>query len=323
MTAPNSELSSPARDILLGLSIGDALGVPVEFNPREILRNDPVINMRAFGTHNQEAGTWSDDSSLSFCLADSIANGFVLQDVATNFAQWLGDNYWTANNEVFDVGNSTMRAIQRLKHGTSPLLSGDTEDYNNGNGALMRIAPLVLYVKNLEMHERFEVCNAVSGITHAHWRSKIACFYYLEFLLGLLNKQNPLHIYQNLQKSIPDFIEKYCSEGRDELKHFERLLHGEIQKLPETEIESRGYVMHTLEASIWCLLNGNSYEATVLMAVNLGNDSDTTGTVTGALAGLFYGHSSIPLFWLEVLKRRKDIEELAEKLGKAFLLGEI
>ena len=309
--------TSPALDILLGLSIGDALGVPVEFNPREVLRNDPVKNMRAFGSHNQEAGTWSDDSSLSFCLADSIANGFDLQAVATNFVNWLNHNYWTANNEVFDVGNTTMRAIQRLKYGISPLLSGDTEDYNNGNGALMRIAPLVLHVKKMDMHQRFELCNAVSGITHAHWRSKIACFYYLEFMLGLLNKQNPYDIYQNLQDSIPEFIEKKCPEGRDELKHFERLLQGEIHKLPESEIESRGYVMHTLEASIWCLLNGNSYEETVLMAVNLGNDSDTTATVTGALAGLLYGASSIPPSWLDVLKRRADIEELAERLGKA------
>lgn len=310
-------ISSPAHDILLGLSIGDALGVPVEFYPRETLRKDPVKNMRAFGSHKQEAGTWSDDSSLSFCLADSIANGFDLQAVATNFVQWLNNNYWTANNEVFDVGNTTMRAIQRLKYGISPLLSGDTEDYNNGNGALMRIAPLVLYAKNLEILERFELCNAVSGITHAHWRSKIACFYYLEFLMGLLNKQNPFDSYLNLQKSLPEFIKKHCPEGRDELKHFERLLDGEIHKLPESEIESRGYVMHTLEASIWCLLNGNSYEETVLMAVNLGNDSDTTGTVTGALTGLLYGANSIPPSWLEVLKRRSDIEELAEKLGMA------
>ncbi|MDF2933769.1 MAG: hypothetical protein K0R36_3100 [Chryseobacterium sp.] len=70
---------------IFGVCIGDALGVPVEFRSREQLKRSPVTKMRALGTHHQPAGTWSDDGSLTLCLADSLCNGYNLEDMVLKF----------------------------------------------------------------------------------------------------------------------------------------------------------------------------------------------------------------------------------------------
>lgn len=308
---------NPALNLLLGLSTADALGVPVEFCSREELYANPVTDMRAFGTHSQEAGTWSDDSSMSFCLAENIANGFDIHALAEAFVNWLYYNYWTANNEVFDAGNTCYRAISRLKDNCSPYESGETEDYNNGNGALMRIAPLALYTFNMPPQQRVDTCLAVAGITHKHPRSQVACIYYNEFLIGLLGKTAPAEIYQQLRQNFQPLIAEHYQDGLSEMQHFDRLLNNDIQNLSIHQIRSSGYVIDNLEASIWCLLNNKTYSETVLKAVNLGLDTDTTAAVVGALAGVLYGEETIPEPWLKVLKRQEDIIQLAERLQAA------
>ncbi|MGB4437301.1 MAG: ADP-ribosylglycohydrolase family protein, partial [Acetomicrobium sp.] len=135
---------------LLGLCIGDALGVPVEFQSREKLKRNPVKDMMGYGTHNQPPGTWSDDSSLAFCLAESLCNGFDLQDIADKFVKWMYEGYWTPWGKAFDVGHTTQIAISRLKKGVDPLESGPTDERSNGNGSLMRILPLIFYVEKMD-----------------------------------------------------------------------------------------------------------------------------------------------------------------------------
>ena len=142
-------LVSAARAALLGLAVGDALGVPVEFLSHVARRQDPVTGMRAYGTHRQPAGTWSDDSSLTFCLAETLARptGRTAAPDLADFAQrsinWLYNAYWTATGETFDVGNATSTAIGRLQRGITPTAAGPSSESDNGNGALMRILPLV------------------------------------------------------------------------------------------------------------------------------------------------------------------------------------
>ena len=135
------------KDILFGLAVGDALGVPVEFQSREEISRQPVTDMIGYGTHNKPAGTFSDDSSLAFCLAEAIASGFTLESTGRNFINWRYNNYWTADNEVFDIGMTTQRAIDRLVKGTPPQHAGDFEEESNGNGSLMRILPLLVYIR--------------------------------------------------------------------------------------------------------------------------------------------------------------------------------
>src|SRR3989344_4951439 len=176
---------SKQLDLLLGVAVGDALGVPFEFKDRRVLKEKPVTDMVGFGTYNLPPGTFSDDSSLTFCLAEALTKGFDLNLIGNNFVQWCYKNYWTPRGTVFDIGISTKESIDRLAKGMRPDLAGGISSDSNGNGSLMRISPLLFYLKDKPIQERYEITKLVSSITHGHIRSVIACFYYLEFALQL------------------------------------------------------------------------------------------------------------------------------------------
>jgi len=292
------------KDALLGVATGDALGVPVEFRSRSLLLRDPVTGMRAYGTHRQPAGTWSDDSSLTFCLAEMLCKGYDLQNLANRFVNWKNYGYWTPHGEVFDIGIATAEAITRLQMGSAPVLAGGTTEGSNGNGSLMRILPLLFYIKDMPIEERFKHVKEVSSLTHAHLRSVNACFIYLELALAILNGQSKREAYETVCFTLTDFLQNR------ETPYFSRILSEELPQLPIEEIHGTGYVLHTLEAAIWCLLNTSSYSEAVLQAVNLGDDTDTTAAVTGGLAGLLYGWETIPADWLNVLAQRGAIDQL-------------
>lgn len=301
------------RSVLFGVAVGDALGVPVEFKSRDYLEAKPLTDMIGFGTYNMPPGTFSDDSSLTFCLAEALVNGFNLDEIAGNFVSWVDAGYWTATGRIFDIGIATESAIDRLMRGERPDLAGGISVSSNGNGSLMRIAPLVFHLADKPIAERYELTKLVSSITHGHIRSVIACFYYLEFARQLLESKDKRAIYQNLQTSVPAYLNE-LEINLEEIELFSRLFIEDISLLPLDEIRSSGYVLHTLEASIWCLLTTDNYSDAVLKAINLGEDTDTTGAVTGGLAGLLYGVENIPVNWKLQVARHDDIEELAERL---------
>jgi len=302
------------KSVLFGVAIGDALGVPVEFESRQAIRKSPVTDMAGFGTHNVPPGTFSDDTSLTFCLAEALTEEFDLNTIGQNFVKWCYNNYWTATGNVFDIGIATRAAIGRLKNGVSPDLAGDFDVSSNGNGSLMRILPLVFFLLDKPINERYETTKQVSSITHGHIRSVISCFYYLEFARQLLEERNKLEIYKNLKTEITNHL-NFLSINPTEIAVFDRLLKENIYELEEEQIFSSGYVLHTLEASIWCLLTTDNYKEAVLKAVNLGEDTDTTGAVTGGLAGLLYGLDNIPMKWIKQIARNDEIENLAKRLG--------
>ncbi len=312
-------------DTFLGLAVGDALGVPVEFLGRETIRKLPVTDMWAFGTHNQEAGTWSDDSSLAFCLAESLVSGYDLEDIANNFVLWYDEAFWAARGRVFDVGMGTSNAISRLRDGSFPTVAGGNSERDNGNGSLMRILPIVFYLKyhKKSIEERFKIISDVSSITHGHIRAILACFIYCEFALELLEENsfenNKEIAYKNMQNKVNNFLNINTVASQNEIDKFHRILgdsEHSILDAFEDKILSSGYVLDTLEASIWCFMTTNNYADATLKAVNLGSDTDTTGCVTGGLAGLFYGKNAIPTHWVDVLAKKDEITQLAERLGK-------
>lgn len=269
--------------------------------------------MTGFGTYNLPAGTFSDDSSLAFCLAEALTQEFSLQKIGNNFVAWLNNNYWTPRGNVFDVGIATSQVIRRLQEGYKPELAGGIDISDNGNGSLMRILPLIVYIKDKKLADRYQITKQVSSITHGHIRSVIVCFYYLEFARQIIKGTDKFQIYKNLQTEISEHLNS-LSINPNEIKLFDRLLKGNINDLTDKEIFSSGYVLHTLEASIWCLLTTDNYKAATLKAVNLGEDTDTTGAVTGGLAGLLYGYDTIPKSWLHQMARKDDIEYLASRL---------
>ena len=302
------------KSVLFGVAVGDALGVPVEFNDRQTISKNPVTDMIGYGTYNLPAGTWSDDSSLTFCLAEALTKDFDLNAIGQNFINWVHHQYWTPRGRVFDIGIGTRQAIDRIAKGEKPEFAGGSKDIDNGNGSLMRILPLLFYIKDKPINERYEITRQVSSITHGHIRSVIACFYYLEFAKQIWEGKDKFEIYRNLQTEVANHLTN-LEVNPKEIDLFDRLLKREIHTISEDEIQSSGYVLHTLEASIWCLLTTDNYKEAVLKAVNLGEDTDTTSAVTGGLAGLLYGFDNIPEIWLQQIARYDDIENLAERLA--------
>jgi len=302
------------KSVLFGVAVGDALGLPVKFKSRECFKLNPVCEMIGYGTFKLPPGTWSDDSSLTFCLAEALVGSFDLRRLANYFMDWYYQGYWTPYGKAFDIGLTTGEAITRLSQGTFPEFAGGVDEFSNGNGSLMRICPMVFYLANKPIDERFEMTRKVSSITHRHIRSIIACFYYLEFAMMLLDSKDKFAIYKEMQNKVPDFL-NLIDVDSEEIAKFNRLLKENIYEQPEDKISSSAYVVDTLEASIWCLLTTNNFKEAVLKAVNLGEDSDTTAAVTGGLAGLLYGYKSIPKEWVNQLARKEDIEYLALRLA--------
>jgi ADP-ribosylglycohydrolase len=298
---------------IFGLCVADALGVPVEFNSRDSLRDKPVIGMRGYGTWNQPKGTWSDDTSMTLGLLDSLQNGLDYDDIMGKFLSWWKDAEYTPHGEVFDVGFATSKAIERYQNGVEPLQCGGDLETDNGNGALMRILPIAFYLQRnkREKAEAFEIIHNVCSLTHAHRRSHIACGMYVSIAIQLMLQEG--EVLEIVQNGLADAYEYYKSQSKytDELQHYERIFDVGFQMLEEHEIRSSGYVVDTLEAALWCLITTDSYRDCVLKAVNLGSDTDTVGAVAGGLAGIYYGYDAIPQEWLEQIARRDYIERLA------------
>ena len=311
-------------DALLGVAVGDALGVPYEFSSREKMMTNPASEMIGYGTHGQPAGTWSDDSSLTFCLAESLAKGYSLVDISLNFIKWWDQFYWTAHNDVFDIGSTTSDAIVRLIQliKTNHLeelgrqkLYGD--EYDNGNGSLMRILPLLFYIKGKGIKEQFDIVWDVSALTHRHIRAAMSCMIYLKFAEKLTEGKDKVDAYKETRQEIKD-LWKEIDFDENEQKHFAKLIQNDIRATSIDDLKTGGYVIEVLESSFWFFLNKNNYRDTVLSIINLGHDTDTSAAIVGGLAGIYYGTDKIPQNWINTLARKDDIIELGNKLNEKY-----
>ena len=275
-------MDSKLHDAILGLAIGDALGVPYEFEKRGTFL---CTEMVGYGTHNQPEGTWSDDTSMVLATLDSLKSNdgkIVLKDMFERFNYWLLYGDYTAHGEVFDAGIATCKALQTGKP--------QTGEYDNGNGSLMRILPLA-FVPCTDDEIR-----AVSAITHGHRISMDACVIYVHIAKRLLAGESICEIIPTLQYDKP----------------FDRL--HRIDQISTSEIKSSGYVVDTLEAALWAVSHKSnnadkekSFRNDLLDAVNLGQDTDTVGAVAGGLAGIIYGLDEVS-DWVETLHNREELE---------------
>jgi ADP-ribosylglycohydrolase len=313
---------------IMGVVVGDALGCPVQFESRKQVAQHPVTGMRGFGTFNLPAGSWTDDSSLTLALLESIrrSGGIDCVDIMDNFVRWLDDGAFTPYGYSYDVGGVTRAALQRYKRTGDPYTCGGMHASDNGNGSLMRIMPAVLYCidKELPDGEAMDVIHRVGSLTHGHLRAKIACGLYGFTAKAILLEKGDLaaRIRVGLGKGLAyydDFIvamdlpfEDYAARKQD-LKCYDRLRDVDaFGALDADDIRGSGYVVDTLEAAVWSLLTTDSFPAALLKAVNLGEDTDTVAAVAGGLAGLYYGYDAIPGEWLAALQRRDWIEELLD-----------
>lgn len=299
---------SKIYDGIIGLVVGDALGVPVEFKKRDTYT---VTNMTGYGTHNQPPGTWSDDSSMTLATLESIGRlGRVNPaDIMENFFMWFEHAAFTPYGEVFDVGIGTAKAINRYAGGVKPLKCGSKTRMDNGNGALMRILPVSMLPDRT--YNQIDILN-VAHLTHAHIISDFGCLVYsaiVESLMSGMEKEEAIF------NGIQTFQEQIGNISM--LTGYSRLPN--IQQLKREEIKSSGYVVDTLEAALWCVLHGHNYKSTVLMAVNLGEDTDTVAAVAGGLAGILYGCSGergVPEEWIVQIPRNDWIKNLCDKFNR-------
>ena len=260
------------RDAVYGAAVGDALGVPYEFMEHGTFE---CAGMDSGGAHGQLAGTFSDDTSMMLATCDSIRakRGRIdCEDMRKRFCDWAFEGKYTVDGVAFDIGNTTSTALHEGR--------GCSGERSNGNGSLMRIAPLAF------TDATDDEVRAVSAITHAHEISTECCVAYVQVMRAMI-------------AGLP------VPEATAGVKV------GDYEFDPGVsvdELRSGGYVLDTLNAALWCLVNTASYAECVLTAVNLGRDTDTTACVAGALAGVVYGLDSIPAEWVEAL-RGKDIIE--------------
>ena len=306
---------------IMGVVVGDALGCPVQFESREEVARHPVTGMRGYGTFNLPEGSWTDDSSLTIALLESIrrVGEIDLDDIMGNFMKWLYDGEFTPYGESYDIGRGTMQAINRYKKNRKAKKCGGDEEWNNGNGSLMRIMPACLYCSVMESsgmysdRDAIDVIHSVGGLTHAHIRSNIACGLYFFMAKYILFREGSLQ--ERIQEGLTQgfaFYESYLAD-KENLHYYDRLKDLEAFKsLPADKIKSTGYVVDALEAAVWSLITTDSFDQALLKAVNLGDDTDTVGAIAGGLAGLYYGYDSFPEDWLSAIKRREWIEEMCE-----------
>lgn len=306
---------SKIRDSLLGFVIGDAMGVPIEFTDRETLIKNPITQMTGYGTYNQPEGTWSDDTSMTVATMDAIITKKEInyKSIMSNFLSWFAVGKYTATGSMFDIGATCSDALAKFSSGSYEPLDCGMDDINsNGNGSLMRMLPIAIYAyyKKLNDDEIISLVNDISSLTHAHEISKMACYIYVRYVMCLLDGKDKIASYEEIKNL------DYTSYSDETIKVFDRVLKTDISKYSLDEIKSTGYVVDSLEASLWVILNTESFKQAIIGSINLGNDTDTIGAITGSMAGIIYGYESIPDIWLDKLKKKNYLIKLAMKYEK-------
>lgn len=350
ISPPESDSSARAIASLVSLALGDALGAPVEFRARDSF--PPVVNFQPTPHFNLPAGTPTDDTTMALCLASSLTDTRACDPVhqASVYLRWFRHGHLSATGKCFDIGNCTSYALGKWegdpKAGGGIMVQGDAAggklwDWakgQKGNGSLMRVVPVALAA--WRRREKAREWAAVSSIvTHASWMCSIACEVYVDLVGGIFRgeyrdadgKPSKGSFLAALE-AWPGWTTTYANTPRqaDELREAALLkaaLTNNLAGLERKDIESSGYVLHTLQAALWAFLVSDGFVEGARLVVNLGGDADTVGAVYGGLAGAWYGgvegdgakaqwwEDETVLEWRKQLKMRKEIEEIAGKLA--------
>lgn len=296
----SSITSSHIAGGIFGLAVGDAAGVPFEGLPRSAFKWNtvPRYRFKGFGVHNQPPGTWSDDTSMTMCLVQSIIdmNGKISpKDIMNKFMDWYYNAKYTATGSVFDCGRICQHAIESWRYQLPIEMCARKDEKSNGNGALMRILPLAFLPESEESLRKLTY--SAAGLTHGHPVSQLCCAIYVmvarELFFGAKDKETAIKA---------GFKKGYENSSASHYPDIEDVAKNIYLKSPKT-VKSDGYVINTLTSALWCFLHTNSYEKCIRTAIRMGNDTDTTAAVAGGLAGIYYGFEKIPKYYLENLAK--------------------
>lgn len=297
---------------LLGLLVGDALGVPYEFKEPEDLPAFDKLEMEPPSGFccihgNVPPGTWSDDSSQALCLFASLrdSGGLDLDDLAQRLVAWMHGGYMAVDAWPFDVGLQTCQALTNYNSGIPAEEAGLRQERNNGNGSLMRVLPLALLWEGDDA-SLVMAAHRQSIITHAHPRSQICCALYC--LWARREMEGRVNTWELAVEQLREIYGANC-EFRNEL---------DTQVRPDEEPEAlgKGYVVSCLKSARLACMEP-TYERIVKRAVSYGCDTDTTASVAGGIAGLRHGVQGIPERWWMALRGKELVVPVLESwLGR-------
>jgi ADP-ribosyl-[dinitrogen reductase] hydrolase len=297
------------RGTFYGLAIGDALGAAVEFQyPGEF---EPVTGYRDGGPHNLKAGEWTDDTSMALALADSLASGQGLRGELERYSEWYRHGKYSVNGRCFDIGNATQSSLMSFECNSTFI-----NNYGEGNGSLMRLAPVPIMLWNDGILSIFKFAIDSSITTHANLDCCLGCCYLAYAIKKLITGSTKEHIVSG-EFFEPCCIEVFQDDFEREFNHVpQEIIKEKVNSYidPNTKPVASGHAPKTLHAALWAFRESNSFEETVLKAVNLGDDADTVGAIAGQLAGAYYGYSGIPNHLIEGLARKDMIERYLEPI---------
>lgn len=295
------------KGCLCGLAAGDAVGTTLEFESPGSF--EPIKDMAGGGPFHLQPGQWTDDTSMALCLAESLieCKGFNLIDQLERYTRWYLNGHLSSTGVCFDIGNTVRKALSNFTRKREPY-SGPTDPGSAGNGSIMRLAPVPLFYAGTP-NEAIEKSGESSRTTHGARSAVDACRYFGGLLVGAVNGVSKEQI---LSKGYHPNGEKW--QEFDLSSEIYEIACGSFKRRDPPEIKGTGYVAESLEAALWAFYKSDTFEQGCLMAVNLGDDADTTGAVYGQLAGAYYGMGGIPDKWLEKLLMRESIEQYAEKI---------
>ena len=295
------------RGCLLGLATGDAIGTTLEFKAPGSF--EPLAGMVGGGPFGLNPGEWTDDTSMALCLAESLVeqNGFDAEDQMQRYVQWWENGHLSSTGRCFDIGNTVLEALRRFKQTGDPY-SGSTDEWSAGNGSIMRLAPVPLFFAR-DPRAAIKQSAESSRTTHGVDVAIDACRYLSSLIVGAVSGASKEDLLSPRYCPVEGYFSSWpLAQSIDEIAV------GSFKLLSPPHIKGSGYVVKSLEAALWAFYHGSTFEEGCLLAVNLGDDADTTGAVYGQLAGAYHGHSGIPTGWLDKLALRSTIETYADRL---------
>lgn len=292
-----------AQGALLGLAVGDALGTTLEFTPALDPFTPRVTQITGGGPFRLPPGGWTDDTSMALCLAQSlVATGVCdLRDQMERYVRWWKNGENSITGRCFDIGNTTRAALQRYLDSGDPF-AGDPDPHAAGNGSLMRLAPVVLAARSEE--QAIEWAALQSRTTHAAQVCVDACRFYARLIWRALNGVSKSGILDPTAGNDLNLAASVAAVAQGSYR----------QKMPP-QIKGSGYVVESLEAALWAFHRSSTFAEGAILAVNLGEDADTTGAVYGQLAGAHYGLDGIPPEWRATVLWADQIIALADALA--------
>jgi len=297
-----------SRGALLGLAVGDALGTTLEFKSPGTF--EPLTDMVGGGPFSLQPGEWTDDTSMALCLAESLVEkqGFDPQDQMERYVRWWREGHFSVKGYCFDIGMATSSALRRFEESGEPF-SGSTDTYSAGNGSIMRLAPVPMAYAH-DPAEAIRLAGESSRTTHGARACVDACRYMAGLIVGAINGASREELLSPLYAPVAGAweAEPLCDEVAE-------VAAGSFLRKEPPEIKGSGYVVASLEAALWAFAKSESFEEGALLAVNLGDDADTTGAVYGQIAGAYYGATGVPKRWVEVLSMSDRIEAFSDQLA--------